>query len=58
MTHGRVPGRDFEFRIKLAPRIEVADAHSERRPSSSLAPPPPDAESGRGLLVVAALTSR
>ncbi|MET9517621.1 ATP-binding protein [Streptomyces sp. NPDC002994] len=61
VTHGRVPGRDFEFRITLAPRtlrIEVADARSERRPSSSLAPPPPDAESGRGLLVVAALSSR
>lgn len=41
VTHGRVPGRDFELRLVHAPgdrrtlgvlRIEVTDARGERRP--------------------------
>jgi anti-sigma regulatory factor (Ser/Thr protein kinase) len=62
VTHGRVPGRDLELRVVLtagqAIRIEVSDARDERRPLASLAAPEPDAEAGRGLLVVAALASR
>ncbi|GGW58643.1 ATP-binding protein [Streptomyces xantholiticus] len=55
--HGRVPGRDFELRLLLresgALRIEVSDTRSERLPP--LPEPAPDGESGRGLLLVAAL---
>ncbi|MBW5482909.1 ATP-binding protein [Streptomyces bambusae] len=35
ITHGRVPGRDFELRVSLLGgvlRIEVADARRDRRP--------------------------
>ena len=56
-THGRVPGRDFELRLLLresgALRIEVSDTRTERLPSQP--DPGPDAESGRGLFLVAAL---
>lgn len=62
VTHGRVPGRDLELRVVLtagqAIRIEVSDARDERRPPARPAAPEPDAEAGRGLLVVAALASR
>lgn len=60
VTHGRVPGRDFELRLAIDAagllRIEVSDTRTERR----LPPPPPttpptDVESGRGLLLVEAL---
>ncbi|MEV7381474.1 ATP-binding protein [Streptomyces lydicus] len=67
-THGRVPGRDFELRLLKLPgsarpgilRVEVADTRTEALPPAppGLVVPPPDATSGRGLLVVAALASR
>ncbi|MBM9618791.1 ATP-binding protein [Streptomyces zhihengii] len=62
VTHGRVPGRDFELVLSRTPgavlRIEVSDARGELRPSTR--PPVPDAlaESGRGLLLVDALADR
>ncbi|MFH8572307.1 ATP-binding protein [Streptomyces sp. NPDC017993] len=66
-THGRVPGRDFELRLTRLPgsarpgtlRIEVADTRTEKRPPAvgALELPPPDAECGRGLLLVAALAT-
>ncbi|MFI0904809.1 ATP-binding protein [Streptomyces sioyaensis] len=68
VTHGRVPGRDFELRLALrsgasrpgALHIEVADTRTERRPPcpDELTPPPDDSETGRGLLLVAALAAR
>ncbi|MBT2389181.1 ATP-binding protein [Streptomyces sp. ISL-1] len=57
VTHGRVPGRDFELRLTLSAdtlRIEVSDARTEKRPKEVL----PDGESGRGLRLVAALAER
>ena len=60
VTHGRVPGRDFELTLSYTPevrlRVDVADTRTERRPR--LVPPGPFAESGRGLLLVDALASR
>ncbi|MEV6007735.1 ATP-binding protein [Streptomyces sp. NPDC051976] len=61
VTHGRVPGRDFELRLALdarVVRIEVSDARAERRPPApaDIAPPADVAETGRGLLLVQALT--
>lgn len=60
VTHGRVPGRDFELRLALEPggllRIEVTDARAERRlPAPPPLAPPAGSEAGRGLLLVAAL---
>ncbi|GAA2293634.1 ATP-binding protein [Streptomyces violaceusniger] len=60
-THGRVPGRDFRLRLVLHPhavRIEVTDTRSEKRPPApgQLTPPPANAETGRGLLLVEALS--
>ncbi|MET9726019.1 ATP-binding protein [Streptomyces zaomyceticus] len=60
VTHGRVPGRDFELALTYTPgvrlRIDVSDTRGERRPASvatgSLG------EGGRGLLLVDALASR
>ncbi|MFI2455256.1 ATP-binding protein [Streptomyces chengbuensis] len=60
VTHGRVPGRDFELRLRLtgaALRIEVSDTRCERAPLPPATPPPTDAEAGRGLLVVSALAT-
>ncbi|WP_302622452.1 ATP-binding protein [Streptomyces sp. WMMB 322] len=64
-THGRVPGRSFRLRLLTGPglllpgtlRIEVADARDE---FGAMAPEPlaPDAESGRGLLLVDSLAHR
>ncbi|MFD7977589.1 ATP-binding protein [Streptomyces sp. NPDC059071] len=61
VTHGRVPGRDFELTLAYAPgvrlRVDVADTRTERRPA--LVPPTaPLSGTGRGLLLVAALASR
>ncbi|MCF3962044.1 ATP-binding protein [Streptomyces fuscigenes] len=59
VSHGRVQGRDFRLTLRLAGdvlRIEVADARGERLPE--LRRPRPDAESGRGLLLVDALAHR
>lgn len=63
VTHGRVPGRDFELRLALAAgtlRIEVSDTRTERRPPrpGDVAPPQPFAESGRGLVLVETLADR
>jgi anti-sigma regulatory factor (Ser/Thr protein kinase) len=63
VTHGRVPGRDFELRLALVPgsvRIEVTDTRAECRPPTpgAVRPPEPLAESGRGLILVAALADR
>ncbi|MGW1127709.1 ATP-binding protein [Streptomyces sp. NPDC002526] len=62
VTHGRVPGRDFELVVRLTGRtlrIEVSDTRGERRPpSGAVAEPAPLAEEGRGLLLVAALADR
>lgn len=59
VTHGRVPGRDFELslsRVSGSVRIEVTDTRVEavidvRRPR-------PLAETGRGLVLVDALADR
>ncbi|WP_434093203.1 ATP-binding protein [Streptomyces humidus] len=58
VRHGHVPGRDFHLHLTLAEdvvRIEVTDTRAEKQPPSS--PPATDSlsESGRGLLLVAAL---
>ncbi|MBP0459492.1 ATP-binding protein [Streptomyces montanisoli] len=64
VTHGRVPGRDFHLRLRLDPaaelvRVEVTDTRDDRLPPQPASPPPaPDAESGRGLCLVAALATR
>ncbi|MGP3951147.1 ATP-binding protein [Streptomyces sp. 7N604] len=62
-VHGRLPGRDFRLRLTHSGstlRIEVTDTRVERRPPApaDLAPPPPDSETGRGLLFVDALADR
>ncbi|MFE2013488.1 ATP-binding protein [Streptomyces sp. NPDC059491] len=60
VTHGRVPGRDFELTLSYTPgrllRIDVADTRGERRPAPA-APGTLD-EGGRGLLLVEALATR
>lgn len=64
-THGRVPGRSFRLRLRTGPglllpatlRVEVADAQDEFSPVRP-EPPPADAESGRGLLLVDAVAAR
>ncbi|MFF0016213.1 ATP-binding protein [Streptomyces sp. NPDC005374] len=58
VRHGHVPGRDFNLQLTLAEgtfRIEVTDTRAEKQPPTT--PPAPDStsESGRGLLLVAAL---
>ncbi|MFG3539868.1 MULTISPECIES: ATP-binding protein [Streptomyces] len=58
VRHGHVPGRDFHVQLTLVEntfRIEVTDTRAEKRPPAS--PPATDSlsESGRGLLLVAAL---
>ncbi|MGW7465883.1 ATP-binding protein [Streptomyces xantholiticus] len=61
VTHGRVPGRDFELRLTRTShtlRIEVSDTRGERRPPAHLTVPRPLADSGRGLLLVEALADR
>ncbi|MGW0394510.1 ATP-binding protein [Streptomyces sp. NPDC003042] len=61
VTHGRVPGRRFQLRITAAGatlRIEVSDTRRECAPPSTAELPDPDAESGRGLVLVATLADR
>ncbi|WBB58886.1 ATP-binding protein [Streptomyces sp. WMMC500] len=63
VTHGRVPGRDFELRLSLlhrCVRIEVSDVRGERRPPAPgcLGVPAADDDSGRGLLLVDELADR
>ncbi|MFD5590723.1 ATP-binding protein [Streptomyces griseorubiginosus] len=61
VRHAPVPGRDFHLRVtRTAPDtycIEVTDTRTERLPAPAPAPSSahPDAESGRGLLLVSAL---
>ncbi|MEU3821968.1 ATP-binding protein [Streptomyces sp. NPDC030392] len=61
VRHGHVPGRDFHLRLTDSAdtlRVEVTDTRTERVPLLSSQEPPGDAESGRGLLIVARLASR
>ncbi|MFF5727638.1 ATP-binding protein [[Kitasatospora] papulosa] len=63
VQHGHVPGRDFRVRLTLTAeviRIEVTDTRTERRPADTRRPttPPPDSETGRGLLLVEHLATR
>lgn len=64
VLHGRCPGRDFRLALSLdraahLVRIEVTDARPDRLPPAApLSDPAPDGESGRGLLLVAALAER
>ncbi|MFJ1705254.1 ATP-binding protein [Kitasatospora sp. NPDC088346] len=64
VTHGHVPGRDFLLRLALRSdgagaatlRVEVSDSRGERLPRPAVGPE--GAESGRGLVLVRALTSQ
>ncbi|MFD6986768.1 ATP-binding protein, partial [Streptomyces sp. NPDC059956] len=61
VRHGHLPGRDFHLRLTVNTdatliRIEVIDTRTERTPT--LTAPEPDAEAGRGLVLVAALATR
>ncbi|MFF8551922.1 ATP-binding protein [Streptomyces sp. NPDC015501] len=64
VTHGRIPGRDFEVCLRFLGatlRVEVSDARGESRPPSPGVPPPTPralAETGRGMLLVEALADR
>ncbi|MFD9323258.1 ATP-binding protein [Streptomyces sp. NPDC060053] len=58
-THGRLPGRDFRLALLARNetlRIEVTDTRGDDLPHRR--PPTPDDESGRGLLLVEALSDR
>lgn len=61
VQHGRVPGRNFHVRLAADPatdllRLEVTDTRTEHRPPTATPnTPPPEADSGRGLLLVATL---
>ncbi|NEB00126.1 ATP-binding protein [Streptomyces sp. SID13726] len=58
VTHGRVPGRDFELRLLLLPgntlRIEVSDPRGDRR-LRFVTGNDDDGEHGRGLVLVTLL---
>lgn len=57
--HGRIPGRDFRLALTLTEdtlRIEVTDTRGDRLPEPQVVGP--EAESGRGLLIVDALADR
>ncbi|MFD7918752.1 ATP-binding protein [Streptomyces sp. NPDC059740] len=61
VRHGHVAGRDFHLRLTGTDellRVEVTDTRTECLPLLSHHEPPGDAETGRGLLVVARLASR
>ncbi|MEV7391287.1 MULTISPECIES: ATP-binding protein [unclassified Streptomyces] len=63
VTHGRVPGRDFELRLALVTgsvRVEVTDTRADRRPPAPgvVRPPRPLDDGGRGLVLVDALADR
>lgn len=59
--HGRVSGRDFRLSLTFSDsetvRIEVTDTRADRLPRTP-EPREPEAESGRGLLLVEALADR
>ncbi|MFC8130031.1 ATP-binding protein [Streptomyces sp. NPDC057302] len=60
--HGHVPGRSFRLALRITEaatlRIEVTDARADSTPPACGQLPPTYAESGRGLLLVAALSDR
>ncbi|WP_328427993.1 ATP-binding protein [Streptomyces sp. NBC_00443] len=63
VTHGRVPGRDFELRLSLPTgsiRVEVSDTRTESHPPKPghVRSPHPLDEHGRGLVLVEALADR
>ena len=63
VTHGRVPGRDFELRLSLPTgslRIEVTDTRAERLPPGpgAVRQANPLDDGGRGLILVDALADR
>lgn len=61
VTHGRVPGRRFRLALTAAGgtlRIEVSDTRAECGPPPTAELPSPEAESGRGMALVAALADR
>ncbi|MFE6481833.1 ATP-binding protein [Streptomyces sp. NPDC057757] len=58
-THGRIPGRDFRLTLYVVGdtlRIELTDTRGDHLPR--LNRPDPQADSGRGLLIVDALADR
>lgn len=64
VRHGHVPGRDFHLRLTETEgtlRIEVTDTRTDRPLTSPVDPdeiPDLESESGRGLLLAAALSSK
>ncbi|MEU5097545.1 ATP-binding protein [Streptomyces sp. NPDC020996] len=63
VLHGRVPGRDFELRLRCdrasgVVRVEVADTHPMRPEPPLPGASPDDADGGRGLLLVEAVAAR
>jgi anti-sigma regulatory factor (Ser/Thr protein kinase) len=59
VTHGRVPGRDFELRLSLVTgsvRVEVTDTRGE--PLPAVRPPGLLDDGGRGLLLVDDIADR
>ncbi|WP_432054774.1 ATP-binding protein [Streptomyces sp. bgisy022] len=63
VRHGSVPGREFGLRVEYdgtsgLVRIEVSDAATAKRPPETAPSSCPDGESGRGLLLVDALSRR
>lgn len=62
VTHGRVPGRDFDVALTLHEHdatlwIDVTDPRWEVRPPLNPPSPATDSPSGRGLLLVDALST-
>ncbi|WP_435846386.1 ATP-binding protein [Streptomyces fradiae] len=58
VRHGHVPGRDFRVQLTLVEdtfRVEVTDTRTEKQPAATPTAPDALSESGRGLLLVAAL---
>lgn len=58
VTHGRIPGRDFELRLELRDgtlHVAVADARGERRPHVRQST---DGEGGNGLRLIEALAAK
>ena len=58
-THGRLTGRNFQLALLATAdvlRVEVTDARGDTLPRRR--PPSPDAESGRGLVLVDAFADR
>ncbi|MFF5471904.1 ATP-binding protein [Streptomyces achromogenes] len=62
-VHGRVRGRSFRLVLRVDTtagtlRVAVSDARGDRLPAPAPTARPEEAESGRGLLLVAALADR